>query len=146
MSWSTALTRLNRKVRDTFGSPVTWRVTGANPVDITAVLSEPATKGEAVPPNYRTAWIVQSDAPTIARGDILSTLDGTYRVVDVDPDGGNGFNITLEKVAAGWLPSDTNIQPSVIIGTGPVADRPAIAREGDMYIADDEDKIYVWFE
>ena len=96
MSWSSALTRLNDAVRDTFSVTATW-THGSIATDISIVTSQSRKDEEALPPNYIICWLLLSDAPTIARGDTLLISTSYYRVIDVDTDGGGGANITAEN-------------------------------------------------
>lgn len=97
--WDSALARLNVANRDTFGVSVSW-THGSLSTDITVVRNAPSNKEESSSPNYLSLWALSSDVPEIERGDTVLLSSTLYRVLDADPDGGGGINLTLEKTTA----------------------------------------------
>lgn len=88
----------NRLQLSTFGEPVIWSpFSGTADYDITVVASENSWTGELVNPNYIFLWVMLADVPGIARRDIITRNSTVYNIIDVDPDGGGGIRLTLEK-------------------------------------------------
>jgi hypothetical protein len=89
---------LNNAQISTFGEPVIWSpFSGTADYDITVVASENSFTGEPVNPNYIFLWAMLADVPGIARRDTITRNSTVYNIIDVDPDGGGGIRLTLEK-------------------------------------------------
>jgi hypothetical protein len=89
---------LNSAQLSTFGEPVVWSpLSGTADYDITIVASENSWTGEATNPNYIFLWAMLADVPGIGRGDLITRNATVYNIIDVDPDGGGGIRLTLEK-------------------------------------------------
>jgi hypothetical protein len=94
-AWENLMAGANASQLATFGEDVDW---SGSSVPITVITSQTPFVGESTPnPNYFYLWAMLVDVPGIARGDTITRNGVVYNIIDVDPDGGGGVRVQLEK-------------------------------------------------
>ena len=97
--WTSLLSALNSTALGTFGREVSYRRSSGETIAIRAIVENTREIEEAAPGVYAVLFLRVQDLPQLPeRGDEVGVGSVSYKVFDIEADGGGGALIRLRQI------------------------------------------------